>query len=65
MISLDDLVRRHDLDLRLGDRDDDLIEQYAEIFDVIPPIEINQDKEIIDGWHRYLAARCAGVAEIA
>ena len=64
MISLDDLVLRQDLDPRLGDRDDELVEQYAEIFDVLPPIEINQDKEIIDGWHRYLAARRAGVAEI-
>ena len=41
-----------------------LVEQYAEIFDALPPIEINQDKEIIDGWHRYLAARCVDVAEI-
>ena len=58
-------VLRHDPDPRLGDRDDDLVEQYAEIFDVLPAIEINQDKEIIDGWHRFLAARRAGVAEIA
>ena len=49
----------------LGDRDHDLVEQYAEIFDALPPIEINQDKEIIDGWHRYLAARRVDVAEIA
>ena len=48
----------------LGDRDHDLVEQYAEIFDALPPIEINQDKEIIDGWHRYLAARRVDVAEI-
>ena len=65
VIPLDDLVPRHDLDPRLGDRDDDLIEQYAEIFDVLPPIEMNQDKEVIDGWHRCLAARRGGVVEIA
>ena len=65
MIPLDDVVLRDDLDPRLGDRDDDLIEQYADIFDALPPIEINQHNEVIDGWYRYLAARRAGVTEIA
>ena len=65
MISLDDLILRHDLDPRLGDRDDDLVAQYAEIFATLPAIEINQHNEVIDGWHRYLAARRAGVPEIA
>ena len=65
MISLDDLILRHDLDPRLGDRDDGLVAQYAEIFAALPAIEINQHNEVIDGWHRYLAARSAGVPEIA
>ena len=56
MISLDDVVLRDDLDPRLGDRDDDLIAQYADIFDALPPIEINQHNEVIDGWHRVRAA---------
>ena len=56
MIALDDVVLRHDLDPRLGERDDDLIAQYADIFDALPPIEINQHNEVIDGWHRVLAA---------
>ena len=43
MISLDDVVLRGDLDPRLGQRDDDLIAQYADIFDALPPIEINQE----------------------
>ena len=65
MIALADVVLRHDLDPRLGDRDDGLIEQYAEIFDALPPIEINQHNEVIDGWHRVLAAKHADRTEIA
>ena len=64
-ISLDDVVLRDDLDPRLGERDDDLIAQYADIFDALPPIEINQHNEVIDGWHRYLAAKYAKRTEIA
>ena len=48
-IALDDVVLRADLDPRLGKRDDDLIAQYADIFDALPPIEINQQNELIDG----------------
>ena len=65
MIALDDVVLRRDLDPRLGERDDDLIAQYADIFDALPPIEINQHNEVIDGWHRYLAAKHANRTEIA
>lgn len=65
MIPLDDVVLRDDLDPRLGQRDDDLIQQYAEIFDELPPIEINQDNELIDGWHRVRAAERAKRSEIA
>ena len=65
MIALDDVVLRDDLDPRLGDRDDDLITQYADIFDALPPIEINQHNEVIDGWHRVRAAERAKQTEIA
>ena len=65
MISLDDVVLRDELDPRVGDRDDDLIAQYADIFDALPPIEINQDNEVIDGWHRVLAAEHPKRTEIA
>ena len=65
MIALDDVVLRDDLDPRLGQRDDDLIAQYADIFDALPPIEINQDNELIDGWHRVHAAERAERTEIA
>ena len=65
MISLDDVVLRDELDPRLGERDDDLIAQYADIFDALPPIEINQHNELIDGWHRVRAAERAERTEIA
>ena len=65
MFALDDVVLRDDLDPRLGERDVDLIAQYADIFDALPPIEINQHNEVIDGWHRYLAAKQANRTEIA
>ena len=64
-IALDDVVLREDLDPRLGQRDDDLIAQYADIFDALPPIEINQRNELIDGWHRVRAAEHAGRTELA
>ena len=65
MISLDDVVLRDDLDPRLGQRDDGLIAQYAEIVDALPPIELNQDNALVDGWHRVRAAERAGRTEIA
>ena len=64
LIPLDDVVLRDDLDPRLGDRDD-LIAQYSDIFDALPPIEINQRNELIDGWHRVRAAKHAKKTEIA
>lgn len=63
-IALDDVVLREDLDPRLGEREDDLIAQYADIFDALPPIEINQKNELIDGWHRVRAAKRAKRSEI-
>ena len=64
MIALDDVVLRDELDPRLGERDDDLIAQYADIFDALPPIEINQHNEVIDGWHRVRASERAERTEI-
>lgn len=31
------------------------VQKYAEDLDVLPPIEINQNNELIDGWHRWTA----------
>lgn len=65
LIALGDVVLRDDLDPRLGDRDGDLITQYADIFHALPPIAINQHNELIDGWHRVRAAERAKKTEIA
>ena len=65
MIALDVVVLRDDLDPRLGQRDSDLIVQYAEIFAALPPIELNQDNVLIEGWHRVRAAERAGRTELA
>ena len=65
MIALDDIVLRDDLDPRLGQRDADLIQQYAELFDALPPVEVNQDRAVSEGWHRVRAAEQAERAEIA
>lgn len=40
------------------------IQQYAESIDMLPPIEINQHNELIDGYHRWTAHRKAGVDTI-
>lgn len=31
------------------------VQKYAEDLDVLPPIEVNQRNELIDGWHRWTA----------
>lgn len=31
------------------------VQKYAEDLDVLPPIEVNQNNELIDGWHRWTA----------
>lgn len=28
------------------------VQKYAEDLSVLPPIEVNQNNELIDGWHR-------------
>lgn len=35
------------------------VQKYAEDLDVLPPIEVNQHHELIDGWHRWMAHRKA------
>lgn len=32
-----------------------LVQKYAADLDVLPPIEVNQHNELIDGWHRWTA----------
>ncbi len=40
------------------------IQQYAEVVDLLPPIEINQRNELIDGYHRWTAHKKAGLDTI-
>lgn len=35
------------------------VQKYAEDLDVLPPIEVNQHNELIDGWHRWTAHKKA------
>lgn len=40
------------------------VQKYAEDLDVLPPIEVNQHNELIDGWHRWTAHRKVGAETI-
>ena len=40
------------------------VQKYAEDLDVLPPIEVNQHNELIDGWHRWTAHKKTGAEEI-
>lgn len=41
-----------------------LIQRYAENIDKLPPIEVNQDNILIDGYHRTKGHETAGVLEV-
>ena len=41
------------------------VQKYAEDLGVLPPIEVNQHNELIDGWHRWTAHKKAGAETIA
>ncbi len=51
-----DVVFREDLYPRIS-TDAVTVQKYAEDLDVLPPIEVNQHLELIDGWHRWTAHR--------
>jgi len=57
-IGVDDVVFRDDLYPRI-EHDAALVQKYAANLDVLPPIEVNQHNELIDGWHRWKAHRKA------
>jgi ParB-like nuclease domain len=40
------------------------VQKYAEDLSVLPPIEVNQHNELIDGWHRWTAHKKAEAATI-
>jgi hypothetical protein len=62
-IPVDAVVYREDLYPRLA-KDPALVQRYAEHIDVMPPIEVNQHRELIDGWHRWTAHKKAERAEV-
>jgi len=51
---LSEIVFREDLYPRIN-RDPKLVQKYSENVEMLPPIEINQHNELIDGWHRWTA----------
>lgn len=53
-LSVDSVIYRKDLYPRLK-TDHLTVEKYAESLEVLPPIEVNQHNELIDGWHRWTA----------
>lgn len=55
-INVSDVVFREDLYPRI-DHNPLTVQKYAEDLDVLPPIEVNQHRELIDGWHRWTAHR--------
>lgn len=58
------IVYRDDLYPRLKP-DPATIQRYADNLDVLPPIEINQHNELIDGYHRWTAHRKENADQIA
>lgn len=63
-IVLDSVVFRTDLYPRL-ETSAVTVQKYAEDLSVLPPIEVNQRNELIDGWHRWTAHKKAKAADIA
>lgn len=55
-IPLSEVVYREDLYPRMKP-DASTIQRYAENLDVLPPIEVNQHRILIDGFHRWTAHR--------
>src|ERR1700744_3362629 len=62
-LAVSDVVYREDLYPRL-EKSQRTVEQYAEDLSVLPPIEVNQHNELIDGWHRWTAHRKVGAERI-
>ena len=59
-----EIVFRSDLYPRIAS-DPLTVQKYAEDLSVLPPIEVNQHNEIIDGWHRWTAHKKAEVESAA
>ena len=57
-IKVIDVVFREDLYPRI-DHSPSTVQAYAEQLENLPPIEVNQRNELIDGWHRWTAHKKA------
>lgn len=57
-VNVNDVIFREDLYPRI-DKNSFTVQRYAEDLDVLPPIELNQRLELIDGWHRWTAHKKA------
>lgn len=63
-IALSDVVWRKDLYPRF-EPDPATIQRYAESLEHLPPVEVNQHNELIDGYHRWTAHKVAKAETIA
>jgi hypothetical protein len=63
MIAVDAVVFREDLYPRI-ETSAVTVQKYAEDLTVLPPIEVNQNNELIDGWHRWTAHKKVDAKEI-
>ena len=59
LVPVSDINFRKDLYPRI-DHDPATVSRYAEDLSVLPPIEVNQQNILIDGWHRWTAHRQDG-----
>jgi hypothetical protein len=62
-IKVSDIIFREDLYPRL-EKNPVTVQKYAEDLSVLPPIEVNQRNELIDGWHRWTAHKKEKAEEI-
>lgn len=63
-LPVSEIVWRKDLYPRF-EPDPATIQRYAESLEYLPPVEVNQHNELIDGYHRWTAHKKANAAEIA
>jgi len=62
-IAVENVVFRKDLYPRI-ETSAVTVQKYAEDLSVLPPIEVNQHNELIDGWHRWIAHQKVKAATI-
>jgi len=62
-LPLNAVVFREDLYPRIQ-TSAETVQKYAETLEVLPPIEVNQRHELIDGWHRWTAHKKANAENI-